>query len=145
MTERKKLIELLKSSKLCSKRFDDQYSDETIAVIADYLIENGVVLVDTNCVKRENLPLVQQAFNMPLDKLAEIVSAQKESRLIIPPCKVGDTVYQLDSVGDIYKSEVTQVIYNTKGIAFDERAIGKYVFLTREEAEKALTKIIENK
>lgn len=73
VTERQKLIELLKSSKLCSKRFDDQYSDGTIAIIANHLLENGVILVDTNSVKRENLPLIQQAFGMPLDELAEVV------------------------------------------------------------------------
>lgn len=61
-----------------------------------------------------------------------------ENGISVMSCKVGDNVYQLDSAGDIYKSEVTQVIYNTKGVAFDERAIGKFVFLTREEAEKAL-------
>ena len=53
------------------------------------------------------------------------------------PCKVGDTVYQVDSER-IYKSTVRNIIYDTDGIAFDERAIGKSVFLTREEAEKAL-------
>ena len=53
------------------------------------------------------------------------------------PCKVGDTVYQVDSER-IYESTVRNIIYDTDGIAFDERAIGKSVFLTREEAEKAL-------
>ena len=53
------------------------------------------------------------------------------------PCKVGDTVYQVDSER-IYKSTVRNIIYDTDGIAFDERAIWKSVFLTREEAEKAL-------
>ena len=53
------------------------------------------------------------------------------------PCKVGDIVYQVDSER-IYESTVRNIIYDTDGIAFDERAIGKSVFLTREEAEKAL-------
>ena len=44
MDVREKLVELLKGSKLCSKRFDDQYSDRTIAIIADYLIDNGVTV-----------------------------------------------------------------------------------------------------
>lgn len=56
----------------------------------------------------------------------------------IPLVKMGDTVYQTDNAGDIYESEVTQVVYGTNGIAFDERAIEKSVFLTREEAEKGL-------
>lgn len=57
--------------------------------------------------------------------------------VIVLPCKVGDTIYQTDGVR-IYKSRVKQIIYDTDNIAFDERAIGKTVFLTREEAEQAL-------
>ena len=44
MDVREKLVELLKGSKLCSKRFDDQDSDRTIAIIADHLISNGVTV-----------------------------------------------------------------------------------------------------
>ena len=44
MDVREKLVELLKESKLCSKRFDYQYSDSTIAIIADHLIANGVTV-----------------------------------------------------------------------------------------------------
>lgn len=44
MDVREKLVKLIKGSKLCSKRFDDQYSDRTIAIIADYLIANGVTV-----------------------------------------------------------------------------------------------------
>ena len=58
--------------------------------------------------------------------------------VIVPPCKVGDTVYQIDTAGDIYESKILKTIYDTNGIAFDERVIGKLVFLTRQEAEKAL-------
>lgn len=61
-----------------------------------------------------------------------------ENDVTFLPCKVGDIVYQLDSAGDIYESEVTQVVYGTNGIAFDERTIGKSVFLTREEVEKEI-------
>lgn len=64
-----------------------------------------------------------------------------DNGVILPPVKVGDKVYQLDAAGDIYESEVKQVIYNTKGISFDERSIGRTVFLTREDAESALEKL----
>ena len=57
--------------------------------------------------------------------------------IILPPCRVGDVVYQVDAER-IYPSVVKAVIYDTDGIAFDERAIGKTVFLTREEAEAKL-------
>lgn len=57
--------------------------------------------------------------------------------VIVPPCKVGDTVYQVDAER-VYPSVVKAVIYDTDGIAFDERAIGKTVFTSPEEAEQAL-------
>lgn len=54
----------------------------------------------------------------------------------IPPCKVGDTVYQTDGER-VYASVVKNVLYDTDGIAFDETAIGESVFLYVEEAEIA--------
>ncbi len=68
----------------------------------------------------------------------------RENGVIVPPCKAGDTVYQIDDVR-IYQGTVAEIVLNklhTICVAditcFDERAIGKTVFLTREEAEKAL-------
>ena len=67
-----------------------------------------------------------------------------ENGVIVPPCKVGDKVYQTDFVR-IYESTINEVtytenkvIYVTENIVFDENAIGKSIFLTREEAEQAL-------
>ena len=57
--------------------------------------------------------------------------------IIVPPCKVGDVVYQTDGVR-IYEGQIKEIIYDTGLIVFDERAIGNTVFLTREGAEKAL-------
>lgn len=54
------------------------------------------------------------------------------------PCKVGDAVYQFDNAGRIYESVVTKIIYDTPIISFDKNAIGVSVFLSREEAERAL-------
>ena len=59
-----------------------------------------------------------------------------ENGLVVLPCKVGDKVFQLDNGGNIYESEITKLIYDTAGIAFDESAIGKSIFLTRQEAER---------
>ena len=61
-----------------------------------------------------------------------------KSKFVELPCKVGDTVYQIEEGFEVYPSVINRIIYETKGIAFDERAIGKSIFLTREEAEKAL-------
>ncbi len=57
--------------------------------------------------------------------------------VLVPPCKIGDTVYQTDGCR-VYESVVENVIYDTDGIAFDETAIGHSIFLTRKEAEAKL-------
>lgn len=50
---------------------------------------------------------------------------------------IGDKIYQHDSER-IYESTIKNIIYETTGITFDERAIGKTVFLTLEDAEEKL-------
>lgn len=59
--------------------------------------------------------------------------------VIVSPCKVGDVVYQTDGVR-IYEAVVRNIIYDTNVIAFDNKAIGKSVFLTYEEAEAVMVK-----
>lgn len=69
------------------------------------------------------------------EKIAERLI--EDGDVIVPPCKVGDKVYQTDGCR-IYESTVREIIYDTDGIAFDKTAIGTSVFLAREEAEAAL-------
>lgn len=64
-----------------------------------------------------------------------------KSRYIEIHCKVGDTVYQTDGI-KIYELEIFDVLlrkgkpyYETESIDFDNTAIGKGIFLTKEEAE----------
>lgn len=73
----------------------------------------------------------------PIEHLRDLLQAEKEARLVALPCKVGDTVYQIDAER-VYESEVKWIIFDCDDIAFDERAIGGSIFLTREEAEAAL-------
>ena len=51
--------------------------------------------------------------------------------------KIGDTVYQVDACR-VYPITIRKIIYDCGHIAFDMAAVGKSVFLTREEAEAAL-------
>ena len=68
------------------------------------------------------------------DRLRELAEADKDGRVIILPCKV----YETDGVR-VYEHTVREVIYETAGSpAFDKNAIGKSIFLTRAEAERAL-------
>lgn len=64
------------------------------------------------------------------------------------PRKVGDRIYLTDGIR-IYKSTIRAIkissaktVYFTENISFDERAVGSNIFLTREEAEKAVEKKI---
>lgn len=64
--------------------------------------------------------------------------------VVVPPCKIADRIYQIDGIR-IYTSSIHEItytasktIYVTESIVFDESAIGKSVFLTKEDAERAL-------
>ena len=84
-----------------------------------------------------SLKLAAQALSTTPDHLRDIIKAEQDGLLVALPCKVGDKVYQIDAER-VYESEVKGIIYDAGHIDFDERAIGKTVFLTREEAEAAL-------
>ena len=67
------------------------------------------------------------------NRLRELAEADKDGRVVVLPCKV----YETDGVR-VYEHTVREVIYETAGgPAFDKNAIGKSIFLTREEAERA--------
>lgn len=84
--------------------------------------------------------------DVSIKTLTEIAEHLIENGVIVLPCKVGDKVYQTDWIR-IYESTIreleissTNTVYCTENVAFDDRAIGNSIFLTREEAEKALEK-----
>lgn len=89
-------------------------------------------------------------------ELRELAVADKEGRAIILPCKVGNRVFALlDTDKHISECEVKQIGLGNEigfvglepigargreyGVAL--KGFGKTVFLTREEAEKALAKM----
>ena len=83
----------------------------------------------------------------PIDRLLELAEADKDGRLVVLPCKVGDKLYRVFD-GNISEHEVLNMKYFARqgrlGIDMTSffpdagRLIGKTVFLTREEAEEAL-------
>ena len=78
--------------------------------------------------------LAAQALGVEPGRLRELAEADKDGRVIILPCKV----YETDGAR-VYEHTVREVIYETAGgPAFDKNAIGKRIFLTRAEAERAL-------
>lgn len=102
-----------------------------------------------------------------LKKLAEYETAEEEGRLVVLPCKVGDTVwvtthpfnvfddfdFYTKAQDEIYESYISSITFYENSnqyrihaketrqfikAYFMESDFGKTVFLTREEAEKAL-------
>ena len=90
--------------------------------------------------------LAAQALGVEPRRLREIAEADKDRRLVMLPCKVGDTVY-FALIGRIIEKQVFSIVSFSKSTRiycggtseyFRPEDIGKTFFLTREEAEKAL-------
>lgn len=81
--------------------------------------------------------LKKMGLDLPYERLRELVEADREGRCVVMLCKPGETVYQADTER-VYELKVRKIIYDCGHIAFDDRAIGKTVFLTRESADSAL-------
>ena len=91
-------------------------------------------------------------FNgLPIDRLRELAEADKDGRVVVLPCRQGDELwtYCNHPVKRVYSFTVSDVstlngrtVLNTLGLGtIRPEDIGKTVFLTREEAEKALRKM----
>ena len=86
-----------------------------------------------------------------LDRLRELVEADKAGRCVLHPLKAEDEVY-IASLGRVLPFEVTNAVWYGASptykamhgmhlcFAFKQDDIGKTVFLTREAAEAALAK-----
>ena len=72
-----------------------------------------------------------------IDRLRELAEADKDGRLLVLPCKVGGTVYRLQYIEQTPGRFVVGVAEIKFALIWLEE-FGKTVFLTREEAEKAL-------
>ena len=70
---------------------------------------------------------------VPFKRIVTLMEADRAGRLVVLPCKVGDTVYILRRAFD-----GADVVGETKLWWDDIPQLGKTVFRTREEAEKAL-------
>lgn len=91
--------------------------------------------------------LRQLCQNCDLDRLEKLAEADKDGRLVVRPCKVGDTLFRVFA-GEILEHKVRNMRYlaiqerwdidTTPFCPYVESAIGKTIFLTRQEAEKAL-------
>lgn len=96
--------------------------------------------------------------NTPISRLVELAEADKDGRVVVLPCKVGDTVYMIEHIFDIDNGVCDEIcarkvighggnnlnqlwLVGSGGICnayIFVSEFGKTVFLTREEAERAI-------
>ena len=73
----------------------------------------------------------------PYERLRKLAEADKDGRLVVLPCKVGDTVYRLQYVEESPGHFIVDAVPIKFSLIWID-ALGETVFLTREDAEKAL-------
>ena len=103
--------------------------------------------------------LAAQALGVEPSRLRELAVADKDGRVVVLPCKVGDILWITGSIRRLYSAKVRMFfIRNPSGVRGRDndagtqmirttecdvpmRDFGRTVFLTREEAEKALAEM----
>ena len=126
------------------KAFSDNEVREIIHRLADY---EDTGLTPEQC---ENAKvIIEAAFSddtAKAERIRELLKADRDGRLVVLPCKVGDMVY-FTLLGRIIEKQVfsivsfsdsTRIYCGGTSEYFRPEDIGKTFFLTREEAEKAL-------
>ena len=85
--------------------------------------------------------------NYDLARLRELVEADRDGRCVVLPCKVGDTVFQVED-GEIYEMEVQSIEIDssdpndmsifTDELTLEKRDFHEDVYRTEREAKAAL-------
>lgn len=119
----------------------------------DCLVERLAAYEDTG-LEPEEITAMQHTLD-EYHKVADpLLRAQADGRLVVPPCKVGDRLYEVTGRKTISVYKVRAIRVELFGLfiewdivegfvwqslsGINAGEIGKTVFLTREEAEKAL-------
>ena len=115
--------------------------------LADYE-DTGLTPGEVKSMQEEHFSGLEMAkLHSALMELKKYQEADKDGRLVVLPCKVGDKLYRV-FYGEIFEHRVGSMKYFAIQGRWDietypfcpcvESSIGKTIFLTREEAEKAL-------
>lgn len=97
---------------------------------------------------RMDMAIIAALFNgVDVDRMKELAEADRDGRVVLRPCKVGDTLFRVFA-GEILEHKVRNMRYlaiqerldidTIPFCSYVESSIGKTIFLTREEAEAAL-------
>lgn len=88
-----------------------------------------------------------QKASEALDRFRQLAKADRDGRVVVRPCKVGDTLFRVFA-GEILEHKVRNMRYlaiqgrwdidTTPFCSYVESSIGKTIFSTHEQAERAL-------
>lgn len=102
------------------------------------------------CAEAREIEETLSGCDYSISRMLELMCADKDGRLVVLPCKIGDKLYRVFA-GEIFEHRVGSMKYFAIQGRWDietypfcpcvESSIGKTVFLTREEAEKALAEM----
>lgn len=164
--------EIVKALRCCAKGLghDDACENCKVGEIQDR--REYIEFAAANVIERltaENAALREKVYSMSgewcammsvwnsmgsYDRLRELAEADKDGRVVVQPCKVGDILYRVFA-GEIFEQRVGSMKYFAIQGRWDietypfcpcvESSIGKTVFLSREEAEKALQEMEDKK
>lgn len=111
------------------------------------IYDNGIITLDAS----QFPPIDQNVLDSNINnsepvkaavaKLAEFEDAEENGLLVCLPCKVGDTIYMIVTKASKSRntySFIKKTTLSSSNIFYVIRDFGKSVFLTREEAERAL-------
>ena len=156
----KKLQEQIAAWPMTQRFVVQQLIEDYSNIRKDLLAYKNTGLTPEQC---ENAKvIIESAFSddtSKAERIRELLKADKDGRLVVPPCKVGDTVWVTSNpwTGKLLKKPLDAYVNGMKmyshglyvNLLFDTRKIngtrdyeinhiGKTVFLTHEEAKKAL-------
>ena len=155
----KRLTQRIKTGEvLMAPEYEEKYTtEEWISVLQDRL----AAYEDTGwspqaCAEAREAGKVLSSCDISFGRLAELLTADKDGRVVVLPCKVGDTVWVTAArvIGRWMPEQLSQpdaavilrtyidkdgkYLFETERYTFERGIIGKAVFLTREEAEQAM-------
>ena len=96
-------------------------------------------------VREKLVELIAETIELYPSELEELADGLIAHGVIVPPCEAGDFVYDIAD-GEIYKTKVLSLVYfgsgkwacRTVSCFPDIEEFGSRIFLTLEEAEKAI-------
>ena len=103
-------------------------------------VERSKLEIEAGCVKA-----IARTYGIDINRLRKFAEADRDGRVLILPCKLGDTVWRIKRTFETYPDKSEPYIEPDAFLLQDVFNIGKTVFLTHEEAEKALQKMEDKK